>query len=139
MGLIPLTRSSEIKVAFKQSLAHITYNARKFRRTVGYQGGNDPVTLYWHAAEQLWVFSEPGDNRHWFGFGTADPNQYYTLGIVCEVNVPYAGMNRRAAGVFARDEQGVVYPHTAAKSVEVVKVLANLLLWRLIAGATGKL
>jgi hypothetical protein len=48
----------------------------------------------------------PIDNRYWCVFGLGWPEESQSLGLVCEINIPFKGINRRVAGVFARDETG---------------------------------
>jgi len=43
-------------------------------------------------------------NRFWNAFGSTSPLDTRTLEIVCEINFPYHGIDRRIAGVFLTDE-----------------------------------
>jgi hypothetical protein len=54
------------------------------------------------------VCTRPIENRYWCTFGTGEPAEGVSLSIVCEVNIPIEGINRRVAGAFARDEAGLV-------------------------------
>jgi hypothetical protein len=78
---------------------------------VGWPGGNDTFTLYHHPAEGFWAVLEPDREvgRYWCALGTEDPIPSRMVGLVCEINSPFEGANRRVAGLFARDSSGTVY------------------------------
>jgi hypothetical protein len=48
-------------------------------------------------------------SRYWCCFGTENPTHANNLTIVGEINPTKEGVNRRNAGIFLRDNQGVVY------------------------------
>lgn len=78
-------------------------------RVLGWQGGNEVGTVYWHSRDRVWSAFKPVDNRYWCSFGTSDPTSATMLAITCEINPPYEGINRQCAGAFARDESGQIY------------------------------
>jgi|ERR1700680_4289938 len=104
MTLTPLTKKSEIRKAYGALVTSLKSGAVKRRNVVGWKGGNDVFTLYWHPDEQFWVVFSVGDfGGFWCPYGTADPTRRKTVGITCEINPPEEGVNRRKGGVFLRD------------------------------------
>lgn len=84
---------------------------------VGYQGGGGTYDIYWNAALGFWSLLSRADNRYWYCFGdhadSGGPIDGEDLGIVCEINPPLEGVNRRCAGAFAQDESGrVILTHS---------------------------
>jgi hypothetical protein len=114
MSLIPLTTAREVEHAFR-IFAERMKRGQPLPRTVGWQGGNQTLTVCWHIREKIWTSLELGGNRHWCGFGTTDPNAADNLVITVEFNPPYEGVNRRCAGVFARDDAGNIYATHSGK------------------------
>jgi hypothetical protein len=77
---------------------------------LGWRGGNDEYSLYWHPKERFWAaFSEGDFGGYWCPYGTADPNENCTVSITCEINPPADGVNRRKGGVFLRDSTGTLF------------------------------
>lgn len=111
MSLIPLTDRVEIRSAFDTLAAHLKRHARPYTRKVGWHGGGGEFPVYWRPEEQIWCMFEPDreKTRYWCCFGTSDPANANNLTIVGEINPTKDGVNRRNAGVFVRDEYGVVY------------------------------
>jgi hypothetical protein len=108
--LAPLTKRSEIHAAYLALVSSLKTGAEQFRRTVGWRGGNDEFTLYWHAKQRFWTaFSEDDFGGYWCPYGTADPNENSTVSITCEINPPEDGINRRKGGVFLRDAAGTFF------------------------------
>ncbi len=48
-------------------------------------------------------------NRHWLVFGHAPDTPTRTETITCEINLPFAGADRRIAGAILRDEDDALY------------------------------
>jgi len=105
----PLTKADKIESAFRQFSSRLKRGGQRFRRMLGWQGGNKELDVYWHASEHLWAAFRPVQNRNWCSFGTDDPATKILLNITCEINPPYEGINRRCAGIFVRDEAGKIY------------------------------
>ena len=111
MSLKPLTKRSETERAYKLLHKRLVRGARKFTRKLGWQGGGDEHTLYWHPDVGIWAVLEDkyAGKRFWCCYGTDDPESGDNFGITCEINPPWSGTNRRCAGVFAKDINGQVY------------------------------
>jgi hypothetical protein len=107
----PLVDEKEINEAFAVFSSHVTEGGKQVQSVVGYQGGNEAVTLTWHADKKLWVLLEPERliNRFWCAFGTDNPATASMVSIACEINPPRIGFNRRCAGLFISDSTGAVH------------------------------
>lgn len=79
------------------------------RCNLGWQGDDLEADVFWLSRYGVWVAFDEADGRYWTPLGTAKPVAGRSLDITCEVNVPFAGVNRRVSGVFARDYAGHTY------------------------------
>ncbi len=111
MSLIALTEKKEIKNAFNTLSETLTVGIKPIRQKLGWRGKGQEFDLYWNAANNFWAVldSELTHNRYWCAFGTSSPEILKTHSIVCEINPPYKGMDKRAAGRFAKDISGAIY------------------------------
>lgn len=110
MGLIPLTDAQEIEKAFNVWSKQMRHQSQAIpNRFVGWKGGHDRFTVYWHPDEGIWSLFDEGDNRYWCCFGTKDPQERGNLSITCEINVPFEGFDRRIAALFGRADDGNLY------------------------------
>jgi hypothetical protein len=68
-------------------------------------------TVHWNPRLHFWSLldAERAKGRFWCCFGTDDPNNHKSPAIVCEINPPKEGYDRRAAGVLLRDDAGKIY------------------------------
>ena len=78
---------------------------------VGYQGESHQLNAKWSKSLDVWWIIEDSGNRFWNAFGTGEPkwNTGHSHDITCEINPPYVGIDRRIAGVFAKDPDGKLY------------------------------
>ncbi len=102
----PLTSRNPIRQAFDAFSERLRRDAQEFRREVGYQGGGGSYPVYWRPEERFWSLLELADNRYWCCFGLENPNSQNSLTIVCEINPPLEGINRRCAGFFVEGDDG---------------------------------
>jgi hypothetical protein len=114
MNLTPLTKKTEIKAAYAQLVKSLRNGATRHRCVVGWKGGSDVFTVYWHEEAGFWVLFNVGDaGGYWCPFGSANPAQNMTVSITCEINPPNEGVNRRKGGVLLRDSgSGLYLAHT---------------------------
>ncbi|MCJ7631014.1 hypothetical protein MUP77_01240 [Candidatus Bathyarchaeota archaeon] len=89
---------------------------RQIRVRLGYQGGNVDCIINWSEDLGLWFHSRKLEgtfnferiaiSRYWNAFGLSEvvPRQDSMLPIVCEINPPLEGLDKRTQGVFARDD-----------------------------------
>ena len=110
-SLTPLVDRQEIAEAWALLQDAMRGGSEQLQRKVGWPGGNGDFTLYWHADQGVWGVLEPdfASGRYWFGLGTEDPRPVRMVSLVCEINPPVEGINRRCAGLFVRDADGVIY------------------------------
>ena len=75
---------------------------------VGYQGESQQLNAHWSRQLNIWWITEDSGNRFWNAFGTGEPkwNSLSSHSITCEINPPYEGIDRRIAGIFAKDPDG---------------------------------
>lgn len=111
MDLSPLTDREKICKAFAILNQTLNRGSQQFRRLIGWQGGSGEFNVYWKSKEGFWTAHETSlsDSRHILFLGADDPTGRKMLNIVCEINPPTEGINRRCAGLFAQDNEGVVY------------------------------
>lgn len=109
MSLVPVTDRKEVKAAYDKLGRVLKRRTKRFRRYVGWPGGREKHTLYWHPKEGIWCVMEDVGNRCWCAFGTDDPAEADNLSITVEINPPYEGVIHSVAGMFLRDAPGTVY------------------------------
>ena len=79
---------------------------------VGYKGGYEDCSICWSQVLGLWFYSEKIEgSRYWNVFGLSDvaPRQNSMLSIVCEINPPIEGLNKKIQGAFARGDNGHIW------------------------------
>jgi hypothetical protein len=106
-----ITERGQVAQAYAAFAQAISQDGVAVERMVGYKGASELAQLLWHADLRLWVLLQPErlDTRYWCAFGTDDPYPASMLSITCEINPPKEGIDRRCAGLFVRDDGGVVY------------------------------
>jgi len=112
--LFILIHRHDIENAQRQFVAKLDERcARQIPVKVGYKGGYEECTIRWSSqAVGLWFYSEKIEgSRYWNAFGISEvaPKENSMLSIVCEINPPVEGLNKRAQGAFARDENGHIW------------------------------
>ena len=90
----------------KQLDEHLT---KKIRCLVGYQGGSNEDTVKYYKGINLWVITQELNNKFWNGFGIGEPSENGSNSLVCEINFPYEGGDRRIAGAFSRRDHGEIF------------------------------
>lgn len=111
MNLTPLTEQNEINQAYSTLCVTLNRDCRVLRRKVGWPGGNGEYDLQWNSTLGIWTMQEQFnvENRHILLLGTQNPEPKRMVGIVCEINPPRHGFNRRCAGVFLKDDDLSIY------------------------------
>ncbi|MGD0235208.1 MAG: hypothetical protein ABSC55_11825 [Syntrophorhabdales bacterium] len=78
--------------------------------TIGYPGGSYDTGVMWLSSLGIWAHlgyppsGKSKGKRYWNVFGIGKPAG--AVGIVCEINFPREGTNRRTAGAFAEGDGG---------------------------------
>lgn len=113
-----LEDETEIEAAqrqFKTTLEGFTHEPIAVR--VGYRGGNEEVTIFWFSDLNIWATlgkqitgsGKTPKKRYWNAFGKGKPAKNSLNSIICEINSPMRGINRRVGGAFAKDEAGDIF------------------------------
>ena len=79
---------------------------------MGYQGGHEPIKASWNSKLGIWWSTHKSQNRFWNAFGVEEPKwdqPKAANNVICEINIPYVGVNRRVAGAFLEDDDGQIY------------------------------
>jgi hypothetical protein len=106
-----ITDREQITQAYAHFAGVISEGGTALERMVGFKGASEMAQLLWHSELQLWVLLQPDriDTRYWCAFGIDDPHPAGMLSITCEINPPKEGIDRRCAGLFVRNQSGVVF------------------------------
>ena len=104
----------EISTAQSEFAAVIHAHSAGTRQiSIGFQSGNTDAEVMWLPKFDIWAYlgdppfeQSPGE-RFWNVFGIGEPHGM--VSITCEINPPKHGINRQAAGGFARDASGAIY------------------------------
>ncbi len=90
-------------------------SAETIRVRIGYQGGTYDTTAMWLSSLGIWAhlgYPPSGKStgpRYWDVFGVDKPTGLVT--IICEINSPLQGINRRTAGAFGQEEGRLALLH----------------------------
>ncbi len=74
----------------------------------GFFGQKEGKT-YWNDKFSISLSTEELEDRFWNGIGTIRPSSGSSVSIICEINFPKNGINRRVSGAFAKDDQNNYY------------------------------
>jgi hypothetical protein len=83
-------------------------DAEKRRVRIAHRGEVHNMEVTWLPSERVWAGSRKLINRYWNVFGVGEPKRQTPNGITCEINFPLHGINRRIAGLLAKDSGGIV-------------------------------
>lgn len=81
----------------------------KKQHIIGFPGGSAEATVYYMGSLDFWMTLKPISNRYWncgglgYPFGSTAPAPHV------EINPPLSGIDRRIAGAFLEDDDGVRY------------------------------
>ena len=77
---------------------------------LGHQGASSPAKVLWSKKLGIWLFPHAVDQvRYWNAFGVERPRPDRLVSIIAEINFPFAGIDRKTGGAFARDAEGNIY------------------------------
>lgn len=101
--------------AFREMKRGLRKRGKRYRRIVGWRGGQDKVEVIWKKEERIWSCLKPIEGRYWCGFGLDNPKCLSRLNIAVEINPPLEGVDLRNGGMFTLDESGDIHLcHTGA-------------------------
>lgn len=109
--LTPLAESRAIRSALDHIAKRMKQGAKVYKRRIGFPGGHNDGTVYWHDGLQFWCLFNPDflANRYYTCFGTMNPAEHDMVSITVEFNTAHDGVNRALGGLFVRDGAGHVY------------------------------
>jgi hypothetical protein len=82
----------------------------KINVKVGHKGQGYDMEVSWLPSEGIWIGPRKLDNRYWNAFGVGQPKVLPSSNsIACEINFPFQGVNRKIAGIFAKDDQEIIW------------------------------
>jgi hypothetical protein len=76
---------------------------------LGYSGGNFEGTVSWASKLGIWAYQEAGKSRYLNYFGIGKPKKHSMVSITCQINFPPRGIDRKFAGAFTEDNNGVTF------------------------------
>jgi hypothetical protein len=79
------------------------------KHMIGYPGGVSRATIYYSKPLNFWMAFETATGRHFNPCGIGYPFSVGSPAPHIEINFPISGIDRRVAGSFLRDEDGVIY------------------------------
>lgn len=87
------------------------HNPEYITVTVSSRGGSSETEVMYFKKQNIWVVFSQDHNRYWNAFGVGKPIEGENLSIVCEINFPFDGLNRRIGGAFGKENGEVVLLH----------------------------
>jgi len=92
----------------------LTPGCQKFKRVIGWLGGNYEAVVFWNSRERFWFTLDWADNgvSYWCPFGRQDPHSTHMLSIAVQCNPPLKGVNHRCAGAFLTDGREIYLAHS---------------------------
>ena len=101
--------------AFREMKRALRERGRRYRRIVGWKGGQDKVEVIWMKDEGIWSCLKSIEKRYWCSFGLENPKHLSHMNIAVEINPLLEGVSLKNGGMFAVDEAGDVHLcHTGA-------------------------
>lgn len=83
----------------------------EYEITLGWMGGSITEKAYYSKELGIWFAFDKGENRYWNAFGLGKPKLQGSNSIVVEINFAFAGIDRRIAGSFVKDNGRVLVCH----------------------------
>jgi hypothetical protein len=129
MSYILCTDKAKIAKAQRVMLGAVKKGSQLVQGPLGTRAGSDFDTYHWRPDLKLWVVTNELDNRYWNAFGIDEPSESVGSSIICEVNFPYSGTNRRIAAVLIEDERGRLWVGHSGKIGGGRKGIGKLSFW----------
>jgi len=78
--------------------------------TLGHPGGTMKANVSWSESLGIWMFhAKISESRFWHAFGIGKPTGSSAIPIICEINFPMHGIDRRIGGALAEDRDGRIF------------------------------
>ncbi len=110
VNLSIISRQEEIEKAQDKLSSILKNRAKIVEGVVRFPKKEELGKIYWISDLGIWyMYRFIGGNRYANGFGADEPEEGEYSIIICEINIPFEGINRRIGGAFARDPLGNYY------------------------------
>jgi hypothetical protein len=83
----------------------------EYELTLGWMGGSTTEKVYYSKELGIWFVFGEEENRYWNAFGLGKPKLQGSNSIVVEINFAFAGIDKRIAGAFIKDNEKVLVCH----------------------------
>jgi len=109
--LSAVIHAPEVRQAYRSLRQQLEQGAEHIERRVGFQGSSAIEKLMWRPGDGFWALLGDGAelDHFWCAYGVGTEPLAASQPIVCEINPPHEGFNRRCGGVFLKDERGGFY------------------------------
>jgi len=95
---------NSIKKAYKEFVKKFKpFIDEKIRVKVGHLGASYFLDVFWISKFNIWVYFKKGRRGYWIPFGIGKPKEGSNVSIICEINFPLKGIDRKRGGVFVED------------------------------------
>lgn len=88
-----------------------SYNPEYINPNPSSRGGAEEMEVMYFKKHDIWAGLGEAENRYWNAFGIGKPIEGRNTSIVCEINFPYDGINRKVAGAFGKENDQIVLLH----------------------------
>jgi hypothetical protein len=97
--------------SLEERFQHIlkSHSDAKTETNISHRGEVFRHDVYYSSKLDIWFAFEEESNRYWNAFGIGRPGK--RARIIVEINIPFAGRNRRIGGVFVEDDKGIWLGH----------------------------
>ena len=107
-----ITNKRQIQSAQKQFEKVIkAYKHELIPVKIGFQGDSFESKNYYFPKYDFWISLEKEPNRFWNAFGIGKPKLEQNVSIICEINIPFEGIDRSIGGAFATDGNSITIVH----------------------------
>jgi len=87
-----------------------SFKDQDIQANIGHQGASTRMKVSWSSRLGLWnVSRRVTGNPYWNAFGLEKPERASHIPIVCEINFPLRGIDRRLGGAMAKDRSGRLF------------------------------
>ena len=122
-------KAAQLQLIHKlKTLKHKYVNAQ-----IGHIGYSWKTKIYLFPTYEIWWSYSYEKNRYWNGFGLAKHQKNISSSIICEINPPKKGIDRRISGVFLKHKDSVYLAHRGKIGGGKINV-GKKLFWRKYSG-----
>lgn len=107
--MLVITIQEHIEKAQEGLVSRLAQECRiRIPARLGYRGGYEECAIFWSDRLGLYFYSKELQSRYWNAFGLSEerPQENSMMLIICEINPPIKGLDRKVQGAFAQDDKG---------------------------------